>query len=171
MDQLRHYFRTNLGPALRVRPVNLTRIEAMLIVGYSAAAAIIGFATGLFELGLPSLVEVLILPPLLVVYPALIEELIFRGLLLPRSLAKVSGFRRFAALSVSSLVFVAWHPFNHYVIGMSDTSLFVEPGFLVIVLMLGYLCGHLYLRTQSLWPAIAIHWATTLIWNLFLGRP
>ncbi len=171
MHQLRNYFRANLGPALRTRQVSLSRIEAVLIAGYSSMAAIIGFATGLFELGLPSTFEVLILPPILVLYPALIEELIFRGLLLPRSLTQASGLRRFAALSFSSLVFVAWHPFNHYLIGMSDTSLFIEPGFLVIVLMLGYLCGHLYLRTQSLWPAIAVHWATTVVWNLFLGRP
>lgn len=78
---------------------------------------------------------------------------------------------QFRWISLSSAVFVAWHPINHYLIGLTDTSLFVRPGFLIIVTMLGYGCGYLYLKTGSLWAPVALHWATTLIWNLFLGRP
>ncbi|MEE9415174.1 MAG: CPBP family glutamic-type intramembrane protease [Acidimicrobiales bacterium] len=167
---LRERFRQALS-GLRIRSDGLSLSDWTLIGVYAAFAFGVGYFNGLFEPGLPTLLQVLVLPPLLVLYPSVIEEVIFRGILLRRELSEARPVKRFCALTLSALLFVAWHPLNHYLIGLSDTSLFIKPEFLVIVTALGYLTGHLYLRTRSLWPAIAVHWLTTLIWNLFLGRP
>ncbi len=171
MSRISGYFAENVLESLRQRPGRLTPAEWLAVAGYVALAAAIGFGTGMFQLGWPSLGQLLILPPLLLLYPSIVEEALFRGLLLPRLLHEASVRAKALALVASTLIFVAWHPLNHYLIGISDTSLFIKPGFLVIVAALGLLSGYLSLRTRSLWPAILLHWATTVVWNLFLGRP
>jgi len=165
------YLVENIRPALASRPQKLDRTDWFAIIGYFSLAAVLGLTGGLFQLGWPSLQDVIILPPLLVFYPALLEGVIFRGLLLPRSLTNRPKAIRMLALGLSTLIFVAWHPFNHYFISLSDTSLFIKPSFLAIVAALGLVCGHLYLKTRSLWPSVMVHWATGVVWTLFLGRP
>lgn len=137
---------------------------------YVAFALAVGLGSGLLKPDTPDLLELLVLPLLLIVYPSLIEETIFRGLLLPRSLSHASPVRRFVAVSISTALFVLMHPVNAWLINLSDTSQFLEPSFLAIVTALGFTCGYLYLRSGSLWAPIAVHWATVVTWNLFLGR-
>ncbi len=142
----------------------------MPTAGYAVVALVVGFTAGFFEVGWPSLKKAVLLPLVLIVYPSLFEEVIFRGVLLPRTLRAAGPLRQFAAVAFSAILFTLYHPANHYLIGLSDTSLFVEPAFLLIVMALGFTCGYAYLRSGSLWMPIAIHWATTVAWNLFLGR-
>lgn len=138
---------------------------------YAVIAITIAVASpDVFPVSLPPVWKVIVLPFLLVLYPSLIEEVVFRGLLLPQHLRDASPVRRFAAVALSTAVFTAWHPLNHFLINLSDTSIFLEPTFLLIVVALGFACGYSYLRTGSLWAPVLIHWATTVIWNLFFGR-
>lgn len=144
---------------------------ALPFAAYLVVALVVALSSmDVFPLSLPPLWKVLVLPPLLVIFPSLLEEAFFRGVLLPRSLAEAEPLNRFAAVSVSTAIFTVWHPLNHWLISFTDTSLFVEPAFLVIVVALGYACGYAYLRTRSLWAPILIHWATVVMWNLFFGR-
>lgn len=137
---------------------------------YGCFALAVGLGAGLLRPEAPSLFELLVLPFVLVLYPSLLEESVFRGLLLPRSLLGASAARRFLAVSASTALFVLMHPLNAWFIDLSDTSQFLEQSFLLIVTALGYACGYLYLRSGSLWAPMALHWATVVAWNLFLGR-
>lgn len=144
--------------------------EWMVIVPYAGVALGLGLGSGLLQPEIPSLFEVLLLPFLLVIYPSLIEEFIFRGLLLPHSLKSASAGRQFVAITISTGLFVLMHPLNAWLVGLSDTSQFLEPSFLFIVSALGYTCGYLYVRSGLLRAPILVHWATVVSWNLFLGR-
>ena len=142
----------------------------LLIVPYGLVALVLALTGGIVEPSWPDYWEYLLVPPALLVFPSLLEESIFRGLLLPPDLSEASPQRQLAAVLTSTAVFVAWHPLNHFLIGISDTSVFVDPTFLVIVTLLGLTCALQYLKTRSLWLPVLTHWATVLIWNLFLGR-
>jgi len=170
LDLLRGYLRSNPVAGLGVRPPSLRSTAWALAPIYAVLALALGLGTGILEPGWPSIGEALIRPIGLLLFPALIEEFVFRGILLPRSLIDASWQRQWGAIGLSTVVFVLHHPMNHIFIGFTDTSLFIDPGFLVIVAVLGVTCGFAYLRSGSLWVPIAIHWATVVVWNLFLGR-
>ena len=142
----------------------------LLSIPYGLVALGLGLASGLLEPGLPVLWEVLVIPPLLMIYPSLIEETVFRGLLMPQSLAEAPRVRQIVAVLLSTTLFVAMHPLNHWLISLSDTAAFTGPTFLVIVTLLGLTCAVQRLKTGSLWLPIATHWTTVVAWNLFLGR-
>lgn len=169
MIRARRYLTDNLLAGLRAPISPITR-QWPIAAFYGCFALAVGLGTGLLRLQAPSWFELLVLPFVLVVYPSLIEESIFRGLMLPRTLLTASAGQRFVAITASTALFVLMHPMNAWFVGLSDTSQFLEPSFLVIVTALGYACGYLYLRTGSLWAPIALHWATVVAWNLFLGR-
>lgn len=169
-DQIRSYLAAHPVAGLRVRPPSLRSRAWMLAPIYAVIALSIGLGTGILEPQWPSIAEALIRPIGLLLFPALIEEFVFRGILLPRSLMDASWQKQWLAIGLSTIVFVLHHPMNHFLIGFTDTSLFIDPGFLVIVAALGVTSGFAYLRSGSLWAPIAIHWATVVVWNLFLGR-
>ncbi len=151
------------------RPVPLHVVVLTSVYGLVAVG--IGLSTGLLHPAWPALWQVVVLPLLLIVYPSLLEELFFRGVLMPRSLLDAPRWKQGAALAASTAIFVAYHPINAATLSLSDTSMFSDPAFLGIVTMLGLVCGYAYLRTGSLRIPVAIHWATVLVWNLALGRP
>jgi membrane protease YdiL (CAAX protease family) len=128
---------------------------------------LLGFWSEELVLARPSLMRALVLPIVLVVFPSLIEEFIYRGLLLPRSLADASSTRRFWAVTGSTAVYVAAHPIVP-LIGLVDSDFFLSPWMLIVVAILGYTLGYSYIRSWSLWAPIVIHWATVVVWNLFL---
>lgn len=169
-DRLRSYLTANPVAGLRMRPPSFRSRAWVLAPIYAAVALGIGLGTGILEPQWPSITEALIRSIGLVIFPALIEEFVFRGILLPRSLMDANWKRQWLAIGLSTIAFVLHHPMNHLLIGFTDTSLFVDPGFLVIVAALGITSGFAYLRSGSLWAPIAIHWATVVVWNLFLGR-
>lgn len=169
MQRVAGFLWANPIAGLRSRP-GADRQNSALFVLYGLFALVVGLGSGLLDPSLPRWWEVLAIPPLLVLYPCLVEEFVFRGVLLPRSLQLASRQRQFAHVAGSTAVFVAMHPLNHWLVGLSDTSDFTDPWFLVIVTALGVTCAVQYLRSGSLWWPIATHWATVVAWNLFLGR-
>ena len=62
-----------------------------------------------------------------------------------------------------------WHPLNAVTVNRSAIPVFLDPAFLVIVAALGLTCGYSYVVSQSIWVPIFIHWATVVVWVLFLG--
>jgi predicted Abi (CAAX) family protease len=73
------------------------------------------------------------------------------------------------SVAISTLVFVAWHPFNALAFNPTAVPLFLNPWFLVIVGAMGVTCGYAYVLSRSVWVPVIIHWAAVTVWVLFLG--
>ena len=101
----------------------------------------------------------------LFVAPALGEEILFRGLLVPRSGAKGG------AILFSTLLFVLWHPLQAMTFGPPWAEAFLDPWFLAAVAVLGLALGRIYAASGSLWPCVAAHWLVVFGWKVSLGGP
>jgi predicted Abi (CAAX) family protease len=89
--------------------------------------------------------------------PGVNEELVFRGLLIPRT-----GARNWS-IAFSWLLFLLYHlhPFV--------PAFFRTPAFLLGAGLVGIVCTMSYLRSKSIWTAIVLHWSIVAIWLLVLG--
>ena len=143
----------------------------LVYAAFVACALPIGFASGLLKPGLAQLPpEMLaVLPALLLFHPALVEELVFRALLLPRDPARVSKRRLVAISALALAAFVAWHPINAWLFRPAAADLLTNPAFLLCVALLGIACTAAYLISRSLWPPVLLHWITVVVWIILLG--
>ena len=162
------YLRDNPVAGLRAGLSGAPVSTWSLVPGFVVITLIIGLTTGQLQPQLPDLWRALWLPPLLIVFPTLVEEFFHRGILLPRSLLNAGPGRRFMAATASTAVYVSVHPISP-LLGRSDLAFFLDPWMLVIVAVLGYTSAYAYLRSGSLRAPILIHWATVVVWNLFMG--
>ncbi len=160
------YLRDNLWKGLKTPPFRAPARVWILFAAFAAFAAVVGFGTGLLEYDPLPLPTALLLSFTLVVFPSLVEEAVFRGLLIPRDAADRG--RAAAGIVFSTVIFVAWHPFNALVFTPS-AAVFLNPWFLVIVTALGVTCGYAYVVSRSIWVPVIIHWATVFAWVIFLG--
>jgi predicted Abi (CAAX) family protease len=98
--------------------------------------------------------------------PALLEEFIWRVLLVPRP-----GSKYFWQLGLLSLVlYVVSHPLGAWLFRPTARDVFYSSGFLLLAALLGLLCLIAYARTKSLWSSVVIHWLVVAFWLLFGGR-
>ncbi len=163
------YLRSNLGRGLSTSPLPTPLRAWILVPLFVVVAMTVGFGTDLLRFA-PLQSEIApLLPFTLFIFPSLLEEMFFRGVLIPRE--TLSAGRRGAtrAVVLSSLAFVAWHPINALAFNHSAIPVFLDPWFLVIVVALGVTCGHAYVVSRSVWVPVIIHWATVSVWVLFLG--
>jgi predicted Abi (CAAX) family protease len=77
----------------------------------------------------------------------------------------------FAAMTLSALLFVLWHPLQAATIGPPWAGAFLDPWFLAATATLGIALARIYAATWSLWPCVLAHWLVVLGWKLFLGGP
>lgn len=110
----------------------------------------------------------LVLMAVTVVRPSLLEETLFRVLLLPER-HESAGWWRWAI--ASWVGYVAAHPLIAWWLLPELQPIFFEPVFLGIVPLLGAGCTLLRLRSGSIWTAAFIHWAVVVSWRLLLGGP
>jgi predicted Abi (CAAX) family protease len=96
------------------------------------------------------------------VFPALAEELAFRGWL-PRG--------RSTAALVSFLAYVAWHPLQAMLGLPTARPEFLQPAFLVLVACLGFICTLTRVRSGSIWPGVILHWGVAVAWLALFGGP
>jgi len=170
MQLMKEYLRRNLGESLRSSPFKAPLKAWAVVPLFALLTVAIGFPTGLFKLKLLDSPIAPLLPFALFVFPSLLEELFFRGILIPRNVLQTRGAARSVRIILlSTLAFVLWHPLNALAFNHSAIPLFTDPWFLVIVAVLGMTCGYGYVVSQSIWVPIIIHWATVVIWVLFLG--
>ena len=113
----------------------------------------------------PDAITMLGLAATLFLAPALGEELLFRGLLIPRGRPTV------AAMALSALLFALWHPLQALTFGPPWAGAFLDPWFLVAVAILGIVLARIYAATRSLWPCVLVHWLVVLGWKALLGGP
>ena len=169
VSRIRSFFSRNLLLGLKTSPLQVPLISFLPFPVFGICALGIGFSSGLFDYGLVEGKIVFFLPFTLLVFPALVEEVFFRGLLIPND-AKLRGAKRISIyLLVSTALFVLWHPFVALMINPAARTFFLNPCFLGITALLGLTCGISYLLSRSLWIPIIIHWLTVLVWVIFLG--
>jgi predicted Abi (CAAX) family protease len=131
-----------------------------------APIAVIGWADGLFqsqtdEAGLPlRLISAFFIP-------ALGEEAVFRGVLVPD---RSETARPFVAIALVTAVFTGWHAIETLFLKHA-APIFLRPDFLACAAILGAGCAVIRWRTASLWPAVILHWAAVVVWQTWLGGP
>jgi predicted Abi (CAAX) family protease len=132
-----------------------------------AGMAVVGFSGGLYRIGPPHLTDLPIRLVSVVFIPALGEESVFRGLLVPD---RAETDRPFAAIAAATTVFTVWHVvetlFLHHA-----APVFLRSDFLACAAILGAGCAVIRWRTASLWPAVALHWLAVTLWQTWLGGP
>jgi predicted Abi (CAAX) family protease len=143
---------------------------------FSAAAGVVtagamaglGFASGLYHLAHADLEGLPARAALAFVTPALGEETLFRGLMIPSIAVRP---RPWTELGVTTAIFVAWRLVEAAVILPQARWLFLRPDFLCCAGVLGLGCGLMRWRTSSLGPGVALHWAVVVVWQTWLGGP
>lgn len=162
----------SLRLALTTLPGGLDWLRCAGIFGvFVALSTAVGAATGFlrFELMSGSTKFFVLLPILIFIRPAMVEEIVFRGLLFPHRDEPVSRGRVIIAGAISLAIFVAMHPLNGIFVRHEAYVAFTSPIFLSLAAALGLACMIAYRISGSLWPPILMHWITVLIWTMFLG--
>ena len=131
----------------------------------------IGLMSGLVRPGWPhaGTAELATGVALVFIHPALVEELVFRGLLLPRDPRSMRRGPLAALTLVALAVYVASHPLNALLVRPSAAHVFGSPAYLTMAALLGAACTASYWFSRSLWPSILIHWLTVAAWLWLLG--
>lgn len=163
------YLRDNLVQGLRTSPFRAPLKAWALVPVLAVLAAVIGFGAGLLKVEWLDSPLAPLLPITLFVFPSLLEEAFFRGVLIPRNVLDSGAARAAVAVAVSTVVFVAWHPVNALAFNHAAIPLFLGPWFLLIVAALGVTCGWGYVLSRSLWVPVLIHWVAVVVWVFFLG--
>jgi len=133
---------------------------------YGLVAIPQGLASGLLrppwrQLTAPSWLQ---LAASLMLMPSLLEEGIFRVLLLPRGMAGLAPLDQLFWAGLSVGLFVLYHPLAGRLWYPQGRPLFEQARFLLPCALLGAVCVIAYASTGSLWAPVLIHWFTVLIW-------
>ena len=138
---------------------------------YMAVALPLGLCTGFFVIGIikTNIWMMIALPISLFFIPSLLEEIVFRGLLLPHKERAVSSIHVLSYAAFSIALFIAWHPINAMTINPPAYTMFANPLFLSLAALMAIACTITYIKTGSLWVPIAIHWLTVLVWVFLLS--
>ncbi|UCC96724.1 MAG: CPBP family intramembrane metalloprotease [Phycisphaerales bacterium] len=163
------YLKKNLLRGFRISPFRIPLRGLIPVPIYIGASLAVGFAAGLFSPGVVDSPLLFVLPFSLFIFPCLLEEAFFRGVLIPNDAASRSKGKIIAYIVLSTMAFVLWHPANALTINPPAAPLFLNPAFLLIVAFLGITCSISYIVSRSLWVPIIIHWLTVVVWVIFLG--
>jgi predicted Abi (CAAX) family protease len=144
---------------------------AIVYALFLVCALPIGMLSGLLHPGVAHLgpAEMIGSGVLLLVHPAFVEEVVFRGLLLPRDGSSWPRGRLFLVAGAALAVYVASHPINALVFRPQVLGLFASTPYLALATLLGLACTGAYLISRSIWPPVAFHWATVVVWLWLLG--
>lgn len=169
MTKPEKYFAANLGQSFLTSPFQAPLKAWTLVPVFAIIAVSVGFGAGLFQPGRMDSPITPLLPIILFVFPSLLEEAFFRGVLIPRNILESGRVKAAWNVLISTLVFVAWHPFNALAFNPTAIPLFLNLWFLVIVGAMGVTCGYAYVLSRSIWVPVIIHWVAVTVWVLFLG--
>jgi predicted Abi (CAAX) family protease len=167
MDELIAHYGQRVALSLRTWPT--ARGWALSAAIGSAALGllgVIGFSTGLYAVHPANTAHLAFRLAETLVAPAMGEELVFRGLLMP---GRTESSRFLAPLAVSTGAFTLWHVFEAETFLRAAAAMFLRPDFLACAATLGVGCAIVRWLTGSLWPAVALHWIMVAIWQTWLG--
>jgi predicted Abi (CAAX) family protease len=146
-----------------------------LLIGYAVIALAIGFRSKFLTFTPESLHSWQgLLPQIrswiaLLLMPALVEELVFRLLLIPHPIETAPSLHVYGASLISLILFIGYHPFNARTFYSLGNPTFMDWRFLTLTCLLGGVCTISYLATSSIWVAVMIHWLVVGVWLKFLG--
>jgi len=146
-------------------------VVAIALVLYAAIALPIGLRTSFLrgESAALGIVSVLLLSLRVLLAPALVEELVFRVLLLPHP-STVIRWGNWIGWAIASLgLFLLYHPLNAKTLYRAGDPTFTHPTFLGLAALLGLICTIAYAITGSLLAIVMIHWAIVSVWLLRFG--
>ncbi|MEO1070241.1 MAG: CPBP family glutamic-type intramembrane protease, partial [Cyanobacteria bacterium J06638_6] len=101
--------------------------------------------------------------------PALVEEVIFRVMLLPHPVEGVPVWRWLVWAAISLVLFVLYHWLLGKTFYKAAAATFCDRRFLILVGWAGLLLTILYGVSGSLWLIVFAHWAIVLVWIYALG--
>ncbi len=155
-----------------------------LLSGYSLVALTIGFKSGFltfdrqFSRGFSRFSMAATKPMLgknirslvhLFFLPALLEEILFRLLLIPHPIETAIASDIYIWLMISLGLFIIYHPVNALTFYQPGNPTFMDWRFLTLTGLLGIVCAIAYLLTGSIWAAVLIHWIVVVVWLKVLG--
>lgn len=166
---LKHYLSDNLLRGIMTSPFHAPLRAWSLVPFFVLSALLLGLGPGPLRWD-PVLLEwtPLIILRLLVT-PTIIEEVVYRGLLIPREIRQRGATWVALAIGWSTVPYVVSHPLSALTLNPETSDYFLDPAFLVIITLLGVTCGHSYAVSRSLWCPIVIHWVTVLAWIFLFG--
>lgn len=159
----------NCVKGLKKNPFKASSKLYLIIPIYFIFTFVIGYYSNLFYFGLVSSSYIYFLPVTLFIFPAFLEELFFRGVLIPIDTHQKSKYKITLTILLSTGLFVLWHPANALTINPAGAVFFLNSYFLIITCALGIVCSILYIYSRSIWLPILVHWISVLVWVLFLG--
>jgi uncharacterized protein (DUF2235 family)/membrane protease YdiL (CAAX protease family) len=169
-------------PAPPYRPLGaLARLRALFATmpGIATWGRLLGVVLGLLalswlldRLGLipwrPDLAFLLGIGALAGLGTALVEEALFRGILLKPPPDSATGL---GPALLSALVFMLWHPLQTFLYDPLWEPYAWRWWFLAGTFVLGFVCARLTLSTRSIWPAVVLHLLVALGWKTLYGIP
>ncbi|NJP12661.1 MAG: CPBP family intramembrane metalloprotease [Leptolyngbyaceae cyanobacterium RU_5_1] len=146
-------------------------VTCWILLGYGAIALPIGFSQGFLQFNpwRASRWHYGLLTVQLFFMPALVEELIFRVLLLPHPKAGVTWQLWTTWAIVSLILFIVYHPLEAKTYYKQGSPTFFNPVFLTLAGLLGVACTLTYQLTGSLLTLTVIHWIVTTAWLTLFG--
>jgi predicted Abi (CAAX) family protease len=146
-------------------------ISFFLLLIYGLIARWAGLRSGLIknEKKTLSIWQRVMLGARLILHPALVEESIFRGLLLPPPTGTLITPSMLAWVIFSGLLFILAHPINSLMLKPHTRSVFTHPIFLTLAGFLAICTSVLYWISASLWPAVLFHWIVVYLWMTRFG--
>jgi predicted Abi (CAAX) family protease len=131
-----------------------------------AAVGAVGFSSGLYALHPANLNGMPVRLLTVLIAPAIGEETVFRGLLIP---SRGETARPTPQIVFVTSVFILWHLVEAKFILPAAAPLFERPDFLGCAGLVGLGCAVIRWRTGSLWPAVVLHWLMVTVWQTWLG--
>lgn len=155
-----------LGRALRTAP--RPRDWGEMLVGAGLLAGVfgpLGLRTGLLHIEPRPASVVLKCAAVVLLVPALGEELPFRAALIPD---RSETSRALGPILGSTALFTAWHVLETLWLPQ-ERKTFLRGDFLAWAAGLGLVCAVLRRRSGSIWPPVVLHWAAVVGWMGWLG--
>jgi predicted Abi (CAAX) family protease len=143
----------------------------LLLITYSIIALTYGWKLGFLQIQLWSAnwIDQCLLTLRCLFAPAIIEEIIFRVILLPHP-SEITNWLRWNLWAIVSLVlFVLYHPLNAKTFFKAGNPTFFNRVFLTLTLWLGIICTVAYTLTGSFWVIVLIHWVVVVVWLIVFG--
>ncbi|MCW8194617.1 CPBP family intramembrane metalloprotease [Proteobacteria bacterium 005FR1] len=169
LKKLKDCFVSNTVSGLLTPPWRAPLKSWALLPVFAACALPLGLVEGVLQLDPAKPDWPLFFAISVFVSPAFLEEFVFRGLLIPRDIARRGRRSAWLAIAASTSVYTLAHPLGALTTSPAAKSFFLEPAFLSIVALLGITCSYSYVVSRSLWVPVIIHWAVVLVWVLLFG--
>jgi predicted Abi (CAAX) family protease len=143
-----------------------------LLIGYGIIACVFGFRSKFlsvdYRLDKSKLKNLLSLGHLFIM-PALVEEILFRLLLIPHPIETATSTDTWLWSIISLFLFIIYHPLNALTLYPPGKPTFMDWRFLTLAGLLGIVCTSIYAMSGSIWLSVLIHWIAVWCWLKLFG--